>query len=83
VNYFFPELIVLLVLLDQTIYERYWQTLICARFQVLMVARMKMTAFRDMAPCSLVEADQCFRDAYCLHHQGKEYRPDDGGSTHL
>jgi hypothetical protein len=27
------------------------------RFQVLMAARMKMTAFCDIAPCSLVEVD--------------------------
>jgi hypothetical protein len=26
--------------------------------------------FWDVAPCSLVEIDQCFRGAYCLHHQG-------------
>jgi hypothetical protein len=28
---------------------------------------MKMTAFWDNAPCSLVEVDRRFRDAYCLH----------------
>lgn len=27
------------------------------RLQVLMVARMKMTAFEDIAPCSLIEVD--------------------------
>jgi hypothetical protein len=31
---------------------------------------MKMTVFWDVAPCSLVEIDQYFRGAYCLHHQG-------------
>jgi hypothetical protein len=31
---------------------------------------MKMTAFWDIAPCSLVEVDRHFRGAYCLHHQG-------------
>jgi hypothetical protein len=30
-----------------------------------------MTAFWDIAPCSL-EADWYFRNAYCLHHQGDE-----------
>jgi hypothetical protein len=35
------------------------------------------TAFWDIAPCSLVEVDQHFRSAYCLHHH-----PDEG-STHL
>jgi hypothetical protein len=38
---------------------------------------MKMTAFWDIAPCSLAEVYRCFRDAYCLHHQG--YRPHNGG----
>jgi hypothetical protein len=28
------------------------------------------TVFWDTAPCILVEVDRCFRDAYCLHHQG-------------
>jgi hypothetical protein len=31
---------------------------------------MKMTAFWDIAPCSLVEVDRRSRDAYCLHHEG-------------
>jgi hypothetical protein len=31
---------------------------------------MKMTVFWDVAPCSLVETDRGFRDAYCLHNQG-------------
>jgi hypothetical protein len=30
---------------------------------------MKMTVFWDVALCSLVEIDQSFRGAYCLHHQ--------------
>jgi hypothetical protein len=41
---------------------------------------MKVTAFWDIAPCSHDEVGQCFRGAYCLHHQGN---PDDGGSKHL
>jgi hypothetical protein len=49
-----------------------------ARFQVLMVASVKMIAFWDIAPCSLVVVDQRFSGAQCLHHQGN-----DGGSTHL
>jgi hypothetical protein len=28
-----------------------------------------MAAFWDVAPCSLVEVDQRFRGAYCIHHQ--------------
>jgi hypothetical protein len=35
-----------------------------------------MSIFWDVAPCSLVEIDRCFRGAYCLHHQG------DVGPTH-
>jgi hypothetical protein len=38
------------------------------RFQVLTVASMKMTAFREIAPCSLAEVDRYFRCAYYLHH---------------
>jgi hypothetical protein len=33
---------------------------------------MKMAVFWDVAPCSLVDVDWCFRGAYCLHHQGRE-----------
>jgi hypothetical protein len=32
-----------------------------------------MTAFWDMAPCSLVEVDRCFRGTYCLHQQVDDY----------
>jgi hypothetical protein len=39
---------------------------------------MKIIAFWDMAPCSLIKVDRRFRGAYCLHHQG-----DDGGNTRL
>jgi hypothetical protein len=42
------------------------------RFQVLTAASMKIRAFWDMAPCSLVAVDRRFRGAYCLHHQGDE-----------
>jgi hypothetical protein len=31
---------------------------------------MKVTVFRDDAPCSLVEVYRSFRGVYCLHHQG-------------
>jgi hypothetical protein len=48
------------------------------RFQVLTEASMKMTAFSDIAKCSLIEVDGRFRDAYCLLYQG-----DEGGCTHL
>jgi hypothetical protein len=42
---------------------------IIVRFQVLMAANMKVTVIWDIMPCSLVETDQHFRGAYCLHHQ--------------
>jgi hypothetical protein len=29
-------------------------------------------SFLDTAPCSVVEVDQGFRDAYCLHHRHDE-----------
>jgi hypothetical protein len=38
---------------------------------------LKMTAFWDIAPCSLVEVDRRFRGQYYLS------RPDYGGSTHI
>jgi hypothetical protein len=39
------------------------------RFQILAEANMKMTAFWNIALCSLVKVDRRFRAAYCLHHQ--------------
>jgi hypothetical protein len=33
---------------------------------------MKMTAFWDMASCSIAEIDRPFRGTYCLHNQGDE-----------
>jgi hypothetical protein len=39
------------------------------RFQVPMAVSMMFRVFWDVAPCSHVEVDQCFRGAYCLHHQ--------------
>jgi hypothetical protein len=31
---------------------------------------MKMAIFWDVAPCSLINIHQRFREAYCRHHQG-------------
>jgi hypothetical protein len=55
----------------------------CARFQVLTAASMKIRAFRDVGPCNLVGVDNVsvVRIAYII--RAKNYRPDDGGSTHL
>jgi hypothetical protein len=36
------------------------------------VRKLNMTAFWDTATCGLTEVDQCFRVAYCLHHQFNE-----------
>jgi hypothetical protein len=33
---------------------------------------IKITAFSDVAPRSLIRVDRQFRDAYCLHRQGDE-----------
>jgi hypothetical protein len=41
-----------------------------------------MTAFRDIAPSSLVETDRHFRGAYCLHHQGDESLYSVGGAVY-
>jgi hypothetical protein len=49
------------------------------RFQVLMVASMKMTAFRVILLCSLVEVVQHFRGVHCLLH----WDPDDGVTKYL
>jgi hypothetical protein len=42
---------------------------------------MKIRAFWDISPCSLVGVDRRFRGMYCLHHHHQS--DDDGGSTHL
>jgi hypothetical protein len=47
------------------------------RFQVLMVARMKMTAFWVIVLCSPTELDRRFRGSYCLHHQGSDSSDDE------
>jgi hypothetical protein len=38
---------------------------------------MKMTAYWDIAPCSLVEVDRRFRGAYSLYHQDDRAPPHD------
>jgi hypothetical protein len=48
------------------------------RFQVLTAAGMKVIAFWDVAPCSLVEVYQRFRGACWLYRQGYDW-----GSKHL
>jgi hypothetical protein len=51
---------------------------ISARFQVFTAASKEMTVFWAAAPCSLVDIDRLFRDAYYLHHH-----PDEGHSKFL
>jgi hypothetical protein len=51
------------------------------RFQVLTAASMKMTAFRGITPCRLVEADRHFTGVYYLHQQNDH--PDDRGCKYL
>jgi hypothetical protein len=38
------------------------------RYQVLTAVIIKLV-FWDVAPCSLVEIDRCFRSSYSLRHQ--------------
>jgi hypothetical protein len=35
-----------------------------------------MGVFEDAEPCTLLDIDQHFRAAYCLHHQGDHYESD-------
>jgi hypothetical protein len=35
---------------------------------------LRMTAFWDIALCSLIEVDWHFRGVYCLHHQGDQWK---------
>jgi hypothetical protein len=43
-----------------------------------LLSSLKMTAFWDTVPCSLIWVERRFGSAYCLHHQGN--RPDDGNA---
>jgi hypothetical protein len=40
-----------------------------------MATSLKITVFWDVEPCSMVEIDRRFRDAYCIYHL---HWPDDG-----
>jgi hypothetical protein len=52
----------------------YWKKLLCILFKVLTVMGIKVAVLWDISPCSLIDIDRYFRDAYCL---------DDGGSKYL
>jgi hypothetical protein len=42
-------------------------TLTLVGFEVLKALNMKIAVFWDVAPCSLVDIDRPFREAYCLY----------------
>jgi hypothetical protein len=44
-------------------------TVWAVRVNVLMAASMKITAFWNVTPCSLVEVGRRFRRTYCIYHQ--------------
>jgi hypothetical protein len=52
-------------------------------YEVLTAVSTKMAVSWFVAPCSLVDVYQRFRGPCYLHHQGDDYRPDDGGSKDL
>jgi hypothetical protein len=43
---------------------------------------MKIRAFWDTTLCNPVGVHRRYRGVYCVNHE-RDYRPDDGGSTHL
>jgi hypothetical protein len=45
------------------------ETILLVTFKVLTAASMKISAFWDIVPCSLVRVDRRFRAPYCLYHQ--------------
>jgi hypothetical protein len=52
---------------DRRNWQEFWVVKwICFHLYVVL----KMKTFWDMALYSLLEAEWCFRGAYCLHHQG-------------
>jgi hypothetical protein len=46
--------------------------------QVVTSSNVPMAAFWDILPCSVIEVERRFRDAYCVQHEGV-----DGGSRVL
>jgi hypothetical protein len=44
---------------------------------------MKTAVFWDAASCSLVDTDQPFRGAYCLHYQGQGCNIPEDSHLHL
>jgi hypothetical protein len=60
-------------LFPRTQNELYYLHLV--KFHILMATSMKIKAYWDVAPCSLVEVDRRFSSVYCLHHQGHNSSP--------
>jgi len=52
---------------------RYINNIYEVRFQVLTATRMKKTVLWDIALCSPVEVDRCFRGAYLLPSTGRRW----------
>jgi hypothetical protein len=42
---------------------------LCSWNKIIKNIKIKMSAFWDIVPCSLVEVDWRFRGAYCVHNQ--------------
>jgi hypothetical protein len=59
--------------------------MICGKLGGMQMKEIvKMAVFWDVAPCSPVDTDQNFRDAYCIHHLSKIIHcPGDRGSKCL
>jgi hypothetical protein len=49
------------------------------KFQMLTIASIRKKVFRDIAPCSVTQANRRLRRAYSFRHYGDD-SPDDGGS---
>jgi hypothetical protein len=58
--------------------RRYNSALYKNYFTRYVKPKLKMIAFWDIAPCSLVEVDRRFRGAYCLRHcpDGDYFNPE-------
>jgi hypothetical protein len=59
ISFIAESFIILLILWSQPIHHQ-------------RILPLKIITFWDIVPCSIVEVDQRFRYAYCLHHQGNE-----------
>jgi hypothetical protein len=65
----FPEHLYLSLYLLATVFVLTASTLFC---EISGSHAMKITVFRDVAPCSFVGVDRRFRGAYCLYHNRRD-----------